>query len=53
MGCTPVKELDSTRSVSIVLRDKKQIDLVTDLIKVFPIFSIEHKEKRKSGGLDP
>ena len=54
MGCTPSKDyVDPTRSISIILRDNKHLDLITDLIKAFPIKTIEHKSNRHGGGLNP
>ena len=54
MGCTTSNEtIEITRNISIVLRNKKNLDLIIDLIKAFPIASIEQKSNKQGGGLNP
>ena len=54
MGCTPSNEkIDLTKNISIVQRNNKHLDLITDLIKAFPIYSVEKTENKRGGGLNP
>ena len=54
MGCTTSNEtIDITKSISIVLRNNKNLDLITDLIKAFSITSIKQKSYKQGGDLNP
>ena len=54
MGCTTSTEtIYLTKSISIVLRNNKNLDLIADSIKALQITSIEQKSHKQGGGLNP